>query len=148
MVVRLWSELPAMARLVTWPRNTELTVLMKLDFPLPTCPTINTIALGTFRQAGGLYLVTSPFSLVNALKYDYCYVNGICFILFQLIYLANVFNNVKSDLLYFHINRTRYWSVKQLNYSSFFFWNCLHKTRFYSQNLIQMYYVREIHFSW
>ena len=37
-VVRLVVELPEMAWLVTWPLNTELIELKKLDFPAPIGP--------------------------------------------------------------------------------------------------------------
>ena len=46
-VVRLVEEQPAMAWLVTWPLNTELIELKKLDFPAPIGPMSRTRAWGT-----------------------------------------------------------------------------------------------------
>lgn len=53
-VVRLCSALPLLARFVIRPRNTELMVLKKLDFPAPTGPIINIRACVTFTSSTGL----------------------------------------------------------------------------------------------
>lgn len=46
-LVRLEVKQPAMAWLVTWPLNTELIELKKLDFPAPTGPMSRTRAWDT-----------------------------------------------------------------------------------------------------
>lgn len=51
-VVRLVVQEPAMAWLVTWPLNTELIELKKLDFPAPTGPMSKTRTWDKDRTVG------------------------------------------------------------------------------------------------
>ena len=62
-MVRLVVELPAMAWLVTWPLNTELIELKKLDFPAPTGPMSRTRTWDTERTVGLYVLILSISSI-------------------------------------------------------------------------------------
>lgn len=61
-MVRLVPEQPAMAWLVTWPLNTELMELKKLDFPAPTGPTSRTRTRDTEASVGLYVLIVSSSS--------------------------------------------------------------------------------------
>ena len=61
-VVRLFSAVPLLALADTSPRNTELIVLNRLDFPAATWPRRRMLASDMAQSLGGLYISTADFS--------------------------------------------------------------------------------------